>query len=601
MVPAPSTQSPARSSVSLPMHDLQMWCPGQCIASQPVRGFATKAVALAENGILCALQIEEATMRWSPRQLLIGTVLLLMIMTTMVMAQNHQVDHEDQVQATPVAVSAPNSTSDSQATDQSDVSRSEPEVSSSAGEHGEHAATDEHDGHGDEHGPSLGEQLPMWSTVPFAGILLSIALGPLVAPKFWHHHFPKVSAFWALAFAVPFLMAYGHAGVHEILHIYIVDYIPFIILLWALFTVSGGILIRGTFNGTPWLNSVFLLIGTLIASWIGTTGAAMLLIRPVIRANALRRYKVHTIVFFIFLVANVGGSLTPLGDPPLFLGFLHGVPFFWTFQILPETLVIAGLLLLGYLLLDLYFWRKETEAVRTPLDGSQEKLKIEGLHNTLFLGGVLGGVLLSGYWQAGEVSILGVHQHIQSLARDLILIVMGLLSLLTTSKKIRSDNGFTWFPIQEVAYLFAGIFMTIVPALAILKAGENGALAGLIRAVQEPAHYFWATGMLSAFLDNAPTYLTFLNTALGRFFAGVPEREAIAMLIAHQELFLKAIATGAVYMGAMTYIGNAPNFMVKSIAEEAGIEMPSFFGYMVKFSIPILVPIFVLLTVLFFI
>ncbi len=449
-------------------------------------------------------------------------------------------------------------------------------------------------------GSDLGSSLPLWSVIPFAGILLSIAIFPLVAPEFWHHHFPKVSAFWALLFSIPFVLAYHHEAVHEILHIYIVDYIPFIILLWALFTVAGGILIRGSFNGTPALNTVFLLIGTLIASWVGTTGAAMLLIRPVIRANARRAHKVHTIVFFIFLVANIGGSLTPLGDPPLFLGFLHGVPFFWTFRIITETGLVAGILLVIYFLLDSYYWRKETHAARQPHDGPQEKLKIEGLHNLIFLGGILGGVLLSGVWHAGEVNILGVHQHIQNLVRDGLLIIMGLLSLVTTSRKIREDNAFTWFPIQEVAYLFAGIFMTIVPALAILKAGENGALAGLIRAVNDPAHYFWATGILSSFLDNAPTYLTFLNSALGRFFAGVPERQAIHSLIAHQELFLKAIATGAVYMGANTYIGNAPNFMVKSIAEENGVEMPSFFGYILKYSLVFLIPTFVVVTLVFF-
>ncbi len=452
----------------------------------------------------------------------------------------------------------------------------------------------------EEGAAALGAVLPMWSVIPFAGILLSIAVFPLVAPRFWHHHFGKVSAFWGLAFAVPFVATFGREGMHELLHIYIVDYIPFIILLWALFTVAGGILIRGSFNGTPGLNTLFLLIGTLIASWVGTTGAAMLLIRPVIRANLRRRHKVHTIVFFIFLVANVGGSLTPLGDPPLFLGFLHGVPFFWTFRIVTETGLVAGILLTVYFLLDSYFWRRETTAAQQPADGPKERIRIEGLHNLVFLAGILGGVLLSGIWHAGEISIFGVQQHVQNLVRDVLLIAMGLLSLATTSKKIREDNAFTWFPIQEVAILFAGIFVTIVPALAILKAGENGALAWLIRSVREPAHYFWATGILSSFLDNAPTYLTFLNTALGRFFAGVPEREAIHALIAHQEAFLKAIATGAVYMGANTYIGNAPNFMVKSIAEENGVEMPSFFGYILKYSLPILIPTFVVVTLVFF-
>jgi len=449
-------------------------------------------------------------------------------------------------------------------------------------------------------GHDLGASLPLWSVIPFAGILLSIAIFPLVAPEFWHHHFPKVSAAWALLFAVPFIVAYHGEAMHEILHIYIVDYIPFIILLWALFTVAGGILIRGSFNGTPALNTIFLFIGTIIASWVGTTGAAMLLIRPVIRANARRAHKVHTIVFFIFLVANIGGSLTPLGDPPLFLGFLHGVPFFWTFNIIAETGMVAGLLLVIYFLLDLYWWRKETHAAQQPHEGPKERLKIEGLHNLIFLGGILGGVLLSGMWHPGQVNILGVHQHIENIVRDGILIVMGLLSMVTTRRQIREDNGFTWFPIQEVAYLFAGIFMTIVPALAILKAGEHGALAGLVKAVNDPVHFFWATGILSSFLDNAPTYLTFLNTALGRFFPGMPERQAIHELIAHHELFLKAISTGAVYMGANTYIGNAPNFMVKSIAEENGVEMPSFFGYMLKYSLVFLIPTFILVTFVFF-
>jgi Na+/H+ antiporter NhaD/arsenite permease-like protein len=451
----------------------------------------------------------------------------------------------------------------------------------------------------------LGSLLPMWSVIPFVGILLSIAVFPLVAARFWHHHFPKISLLWALIFAIPFVIAYGHVAVHEILHIYIIDYIPFIILLWALYTVAGGILIRGSFAGTPAMNTLFLVIGTVIASWVGTTGAAMLLIRPVLRANSRRRYKVHTIVFFIFLVANIGGSLTPLGDPPLFLGFLHGVPFFWTMNLIKPMAVVAGLLLVGYFLFDTLMYRRETEAARQPPEGSA-KLKIEGLHNVLFLGGILAGVLLSGTWHAGEITILGVHQHLQNLVRDMLLVIMGLLSMVTTRKQIRKDNEFTWFPIKEVAILFAGIFMTIVPALAILRAGEHGALAGLIRAVRDPSHYFWVTGSLSSFLDNAPTYLTFFNTALGQLGAAegqVPGMLGYVPAAAANPGFVQtllAIATGAVFMGANTYIGNAPNFMVKSIAEEAGVEMPSFFGYMVKYSLPILVPIFVIVTLIFF-
>jgi len=438
----------------------------------------------------------------------------------------------------------------------------------------------------------LGAVLPLWSVIPFVGILLSIAIFPLAAPEFWHHHFPKVSAFWALLLAIPFALVYGHDALHAIAHIYVIDYIPFIILLWALFTVAGGILVRGSFNGTPGLNTVFLLIGTVIASWVGTTGAAMLLIRPVLRANARRQHKVHTVVFFIFLVANIGGSLTPLGDPPLFLGFLHGVPFFWTLGLIRETGVVAAILLAVYYVMDTWFWRRETEAARQPVE-SGEKLKIDGLHNVLFLGGILGGVILSGTWHAGEVSILGIHQQVQNLARDLILIVMGLLSLITTPKEVRKANGFTWFPILEVAYLFAGIFMTIVPALAILKAGEHGAMAHLVEAVKEPWHFFWVTGALSSFLDNAPTYLTFLSTAEGLLLPGVPEPAVIHQIIATEVEYLAAISLGAVFCGAMTYIGNAPNFMVKSIAEETGVEMPSFFGYMLRYSIPILIPVFI--------
>ncbi len=451
-------------------------------------------------------------------------------------------------------------------------------------------------GHG---GVDLGAVLPLWSVIPFVGILLSIALFPLLAPRFWHRHFPKVSAAWAMVFAVPFVLAYHSQAVHEILHIYVADYIPFIILLWALFTVSGGILVRGSFNGTPGMNTVFLVIGTVIASWVGTTGAAMLLIRPVLRANARRRYKVHTVVFFIFLVANVGGSLTPLGDPPLFLGFLHGVPFFWTLGLFQEMAFVSVLLLGVYLAMDTYYWRRETEAARQP-DGSGEKLRVEGLHNLLFLGGILGGVVMSGMWHAGEVNILGVHQYAQNLVRDGLLIIMGLLSLATTSRRIREDNGFSWFPIKEVAYLFAGIFMTIIPALAILKAGAHGALGNSVRLIQEPWQFFWATGALSAFLDNAPTYLAFLSSAQGLLFAGMAEPEVIHRIIAEHELYLVAISCGAVFMGAMTYIGNAPNFMVKSIAEEAGVQMPSFLGYLFKYSVTILLPIFLLVTLVFF-
>ena len=446
----------------------------------------------------------------------------------------------------------------------------------------------------------LGEVLPIWSAIPFVGILLSIALFPLLAPGFWHHHFPKVSAFWAVLFAVPFVFVYGHEGVHEILHIYLADYIPFIILLWGLFTVSGGILVKGTLRGTPAMNLVMLLIGTLLSSMIGTTGSAMVMIRPMLRANAHRKNKVHVFIFFIFLVANIGGSLTPLGDPPLFLGFLHGVSFFWTFTLLKEMVFVAGFLLIIFFLIDSYNYKKEGVVEDTESD--VEPLRIEGGLNFLFLLGVIAGVLFSGFVHLGEVSIFGVHVAIQNIVRDVWIVIMGLLSLKTTSKAIREGNDFNWFPILEVAYLFAGIFMTIIPALAILKAGEHGALASLVKAVETNHDYFWVTGTLSSFLDNAPTYLTFFNTALGSL--GYTEDQIRVAFAAGNvnELYsdfihlLTAISLGAVYMGANTYIGNAPNFMVKSICEEAGIEMPSFFGYIIRWSLPILIPTFLLVT-----
>jgi Na+/H+ antiporter NhaD/arsenite permease-like protein len=444
----------------------------------------------------------------------------------------------------------------------------------------------------------IGSVLPLWSVLPFAGILLSIALLPLWTPHFWHLHFPKVSAFWALVFALPFLFFYGGTALNAIGHIYIIDYIPFIILLWSLYTISGGIYVQGSLKGTPAVNVVLLLIGTLLASVIGTTGASMLLIRPVLRSNSWRKFKVHTIVFFIFLISNIGGALTPLGDPPLFLGFLHGVPFFWTLKVFPQMAFAAIILLVLYFIMDTYYYRKEDKsAIQTT---EAEPLRIQGAHNFIFLAGVVAGVLFSGLIKLSEVNILGIHQSIENLIKDTILIIMGLLSLYYTKREIRKSNEFGWGPILEVAYLFAGIFMTIIPALAILKAGENGALAFLIKAVDTPAHYFWAAGSLSSFLDNAPTYLTFFSSAIGKFYPGMPEAEAVARLIVEKVPYLVAISAGSVFMGANTYIGNAPNFMVKSIAEEAGVAMPSFFGYMFKYSIPILVLLFIITTFVFF-
>ncbi|MCK4547826.1 MAG: sodium:proton antiporter [Candidatus Eisenbacteria sp.] len=460
------------------------------------------------------------------------------------------------------------------------------------------------EGHGEAgnaHGSeALGKSLPLWTMAPFVGILLSIALLPLFAPHFWHRHFGRISAGWALAFSIPFLIVFKGEALHEILHIYLVDYIPFIILLWALFTVSGGIHVGGSLRGTPLLNTILILIGTVLASWMGTTGASMVMIRPLLRANRERKHKVHIVCFFIFLVSNIGGSLTPLGDPPLFLGFLHGVPFFWTFSLLPHMVLMVVALLIVFFIVDTRYYRRDKD-MQEATAGEKQPIRIEGLYNLLFLGGVVAGVLMSGMWRPGTgTSIYGIDIPTQNLVRDLLLILMGFLSLRVTPRRIRSANEFTWFPIKEVAYLFAGIFMTIIPALAILRAGSEGSLAFLLDAVKEPVHYFWVTGVLSSFLDNAPTYLTFFNSALGRFFPGTAESVAVGQLIAEQSIFLKAISAGAVFMGANTYIGNAPNFMVRSIAEESGVPMPSFFGYMIRYSIPFLVPLYLVVAFVFF-
>jgi len=459
-------------------------------------------------------------------------------------------------------------------------------------------------GHSPEGGSehiNLGEILSLYSTIPFIGILLSIALLPLFVPGFWHHHFGKVSAFWAIAIAIPLLTAYKGVALHSFLHILIADYVPFIILLWSLFTISGGILLKGSLRGTPLVNTVIIVIGTVLASWMGTTGAAMLLIRPFLRANNYRKNRAFMVVFFIFLVANIGGALTPVGDPPLFLGFLHGVPFFWTFRLLPHMVLTAVILLVMYFLLDLYYYRKEGHTESGQMDeGEKAPLGLVGSYNFIFLAGVVGSVIFSGLVNWGEVSTLGVARNVQEWGRDGFIILMGVLSLIFTSSQIREDNEFTWFPIKEVAYLFAGIFVTMTPCLLLLLAGSKGALAFLTGAVKEPVHYFWVTGILSSFLDNAPTYLTFFTSALGKFYPGMPEGMAVSRLIAENPIYLMAVSAGAVFFGANTYIGNAPNFMVRSIAEEAGTPMPSFFGYMLKYSIIFLFPVFIIVTLIFF-
>ncbi|QGP92462.1 Putative citrate transport [Neomoorella glycerini] len=453
-------------------------------------------------------------------------------------------------------------------------------------------------------GNELGHLLPWWSVLPFVGMLLSIAIFPLVNSHWWEHNMGKVSAFWALVFFIPFLIAFGSGtAFFQALEVYLLDYLPFIILLFGLFVVSGGIILRGTLQGTPAVNVLLLLVGTALASWVGTTGASMLLIRPVIRANEWRRYKAHIIIFFIFLVSNIGGSLTPVGDPPLFLGYLRGVPFFWTMRLIVPMGFNVIILLALYYILDSYFYRKESVP---ELKNEREPLRVEGLHNLIYLGIILAAVITSGILaknpafadlKTGALYGITLYRHGEeavvlpytNIIRDLAILLAAFLSWKTTSMDIRKDNRFTWGPIKEVATLFAGIFMTMIPALAILHA--RGAELGLTH----PAQFFWAAGALSSFLDNAPTYLVFLTTAASLGAAsGVPTTLGIVA-----PKMLMAVSCGAVFMGANTYIGNAPNFMVRSIAEENNIRMPSFFGYM-AWSAGILIPLFIMDTLIFF-
>lgn len=451
----------------------------------------------------------------------------------------------------------------------------------------------------DTHFSIDGSALGLVWAVPFVGMLLSIALLPLLASHFWHNHFGKIAAFWALTFIVPFIFTHTSEVVaSEMTHAILLDYVPFVILLTSLFTIAGGILVTGNLHGSPRLNTTLLAIGTLLASVIGTTGASMVLIRPLLRANDGRRHNVHVIVFFIFLVANIGGSLTPLGDPPLFLGYLRGIDFFWTAtHMLTEMGFAALILLVLFWLLDSYLYSGDADfrGVADPTPDTP-KMAIFGKINFAFLVVVIGAVLMSGSWKPGiSIPVFGLHWELQNIARDLVLIAAAVASLVLTPSVLREENGFEWGPMLEVGKLFAAIFITIIPVIAMLKAAENGAFAPLVALVTAPdgapinAMYFWMTGILSSFLDNAPTYLVFFNLA-----GGDPVE-----LMGPLARTLVAISCGAVFMGANTYIGNAPNFMVKAIAESVGVKMPTFFGYM-AWSFSILVPVFILVTLVFF-
>ncbi|MBS0263711.1 MAG: sodium:proton antiporter [Planctomycetes bacterium] len=442
----------------------------------------------------------------------------------------------------------------------------------------------------------LGDQLPMAMILPFVAMLLSIAILPLVAPHWWEKNFHKglIALILSTPVAICLVANHGPVGLHQLTH-KLVEYASFMALLGALFVISGGIYVQGSLSGTPLVNTGLLAFGCLIASLIGTTGASVLLIRPLLRANASRQRKAHVVVLFIFIVSNCGGLLTPLGDPPLFLGFLEGVPFEWTLRLWKPWLFVNGVLLVVFNLFDQYILDKEErERAGSQLEQlmQHEPLRILGWHNLGLLFAVVcviyaagqGLGAAAGRWPTG--------------LQEALLMLLGATSYFSTSRHIHEQNRFSFGPINEVAILFAGIFVTMTPALLILNAhgGELG--------VDEPWKFFWAAGGLSSFLDNAPTYLTFAAAACGEHGIDTAQAGYLARFLelpaaARAPQILGAISCGAVFMGANTYIGNGPNFMVKAIAEEAGVRMPGFFGYMI-YAGCILIPIFVAATVLFF-
>ena len=413
-------------------------------------------------------------------------------------------------------------------------------------------------------GTDLGNNLPLWSVLPFGLLLLCIALLPLLFHHWWESNRNKLIV--ALLFGLPTAIFIWFKDYHLVLH-ELHEYTSFIVLLGALFIISGGLVLRGDIKATPGVNTLFLGVGAVLANFIGTTGASMVLIRPMLRTNHERKMIRHIPIFFIFVVANMGGMLTPLGDPPLFLGYLRGVPFFWTLQLAPLWAFGVGVVLAVFYIWDRWAYSKETVADRRFDDIHVVPLSLQGKLNIFFLGGVIGAVFLPSPW------------------RELLMAGMAMLSVRFTATALREENGFTYHPIIEVAALFIGIFLAMIPALAILQA--RGSDLGL----NQPWQFFWCTGILSSFLDNAPTYLTFLSLAQG---LGLQ-----ADVVGVPTIMLKAISAGAVFMGANSYIGNGPNFMVKAIADEAKIRMPNFFAYMLLAAV-ILWPIFVVVTLVFF-
>jgi Na+/H+ antiporter NhaD/arsenite permease-like protein len=425
---------------------------------------------------------------------------------------------------------------------------------------------------------------------PFLGVLASIAILPSLAPRFWHRRMVFVAAFWVAAILLPWWFVHGSGAAARLaVHAILVEYLPFVTLLLALYTTGGGVLVRGGVSGTPAGNTGLLAIGTVLAGIMGTTGASMVLIHPLLRANAHRERKVHIAAFFIILVANAGGALSPLGDPPLYLGYLHGVPFLWpAIHLGPPLAVLAGLLLLIFYLLDRVLARKE------PAPPARERLHVRGWQNIGLIALVIVVVLMQGDF-GQSVQVYGQPVLLTRLIVPPVFVAITLVSIVTTARAVRQGNDFVWHPMLEVALLFVAVFVTIDPVLDMLDAGLSGPFAPVLELLTDahgnrlPAPFFWLTGTLSAFLDNAPTYLVFFG------LAGVePENVSVT-----GNVVLQALSAGAVFFGALTYIGNAPNMMIRAIASHRGVRMPGFFAFTAMIA-AILLPIFALLTALFF-
>ncbi|GHU11432.1 sodium:proton antiporter [Alphaproteobacteria bacterium] len=427
----------------------------------------------------------------------------------------------------------------------------------------------------------------IWS-VPFLGIILSMSFLPLLCPKFWHKYASFVPAFWASVYLISVACVFGASKIFvATLEPILVHYIPFIALIAALYITSGGIFIDFPRGRGPLFNVCFLLVGSLVAGWIGTTGAATLLIRPFLRANIGRKYKTHLLIFFIFLIANIGGAATPLGDPPLFIGFLEGIDFFWfiknLYGILFSTIIVLCAI---FFAIDCWLYKKETE--NHEIKQNDKRFVFKGTKNLFLLGLILLTVIFCNF--DGDFEILGEKFRYSSLIRNTLLMIISLISLKITTKEIRERNHFSFAPIREVSELFAGIFITVIPIIHILHQGSAGEFAWIFNWISPtgafiPNRCFWASGLLSSTLDNAPTFLIFFHLVSGN----------AAELMTAKASILTAISVSTVFMGALTYIGNAPNLMVKSIAKKYNVKAPSFIGYML-WSIGILVPIFFIIS-----